>query len=94
MLGLGPDVELYQNAEWGFRQRGKALKGMRYFNEVLKKQSFVAGDAFSMADITVTGDLVFASIVKIPVPAKCDALLAWYARLRERPSVKNQPEFA
>ena len=25
--GLGPDVEIYQNAEWGFRQRDKALKG-------------------------------------------------------------------
>ena len=24
--GLGPDVEIYQNAEWGFRQRDKALE--------------------------------------------------------------------
>ncbi|HDR9507990.1 glutathione S-transferase [Burkholderia cepacia] len=92
--GLGPNVELYQNAEWGFRQRDKALRGMRYFNGVLKKQLFVAGDAFSMADITLIGGLVFASIVKLPVPAECEALPAWYTRMRERPSVKNQPAFA
>lgn len=92
--GLGPNVELYQNSEWGFRQRDKALRGMFYFNDVLKKQRFVAGDAFSMADITLIGGLVFASIVKLPVPAECEALLAWYTRMRERPSVKNQPAFA
>ncbi|WP_233889983.1 glutathione S-transferase [Paraburkholderia flagellata] len=91
--GLGPEVELYQNSEWGFRQRDKALRGMRYFNDVLRKQPFVAGDAFSMADITVIGGLVFASIVKLPVPAECESLLAWYARMRERPSVKSQPAF-
>jgi glutathione S-transferase len=92
--GLGPNVELYQNAEWGFRQRDKALRGMHYFNGVLKKQPFVAGDAFSMADITLIGGLVFASIVKLPVPVECEALLAWYSRMRERPSVRNQPTFA
>ncbi|RQT44402.1 glutathione S-transferase [Burkholderia cepacia] len=92
--GLGPNVELYQNAEWGLRQRDKALRGMHYFNDVLKKQPFVAGDAFSMADITVIGGLVFASIVKLTVPAECGALLDWYTRMRERPSVKNQPAFA
>ncbi|MEX3856517.1 MULTISPECIES: glutathione S-transferase [Paraburkholderia] len=92
--GLGPEVELYQNPEWGFRQRDKALRGMHYFNDVLRRQPFVAGDTFSMADITVIGGLVFASIVKLPVPAECEALLAWYARMRERPSVGSQPAFA
>lgn len=92
--GLGPNVELYQNSEWGGRQRDKALRGMRYFNGVLEKQTFVAGDAFSMADITLIGGLVFASIVKLPVPPECEALLAWYTRMRERQSVKNQPAFA
>lgn len=91
--GLGPDVELYQNPEWGFRQRDKALRGMRYFDAVLKTQRFVAGEAFSMADITVIGGLIFASIVKLPVPAECETLLTWYANMLERPSVKEQPFF-
>jgi glutathione S-transferase len=88
--GLGPDVEIYQNAEWGFRQRDKAMNGMRYFNAVLKRQPFVAGEVFSMADITVIGGLIFAGLVKLPVPEKCEALQAWYAKMQERPSVKNR----
>ncbi|MFZ6647766.1 glutathione S-transferase [Undibacterium sp. TJN25] len=88
--GLGPDVEIYQNAEWGFRQRDKALRGMHYFDSVLSNQPFVAGDTFSMADITVIGGLIFAGLVDLPVPAECEALKAWYARMQERPSVKNR----
>ncbi|NWE75550.1 glutathione S-transferase [Pseudomonas yamanorum] len=88
--GLGPDVELYQNAEWGFRQRDKALRGMHYFNEVLKQQPFVAGEAFSMADVTVIGGLIFAQLVELAVPAECEALQAWYVRMQARSSVKNR----
>ncbi|NDL61814.1 glutathione S-transferase [Enterobacteriales bacterium SAP-6] len=88
--GLGPAVESYQNAEWGFRQRDKALRGMHYFNAVLKNQPFVAGEVFSMADITVIGGLIFAQLVELPVPEECGALQAWYARMQERPSVKNR----
>ncbi|WP_233237872.1 glutathione S-transferase [Bordetella sp. LUAb4] len=92
--GLGPDVEVYQNPEWGFRQRDKALRGMRYFNGILETRSFVAGDAFSMADITLIAGLLFADLVKLPLPTDCEALRTWYATMRERPSVKCQPAFA
>lgn len=88
--GLGPDVEIYQNAEWGLRQRDKALRGMHYFDGILKKQPFVAGDVFSMADITVIGGLIFAGLVDLTVPAECAVLRAWYAEMQERPSVKNR----
>ncbi|HQT74873.1 MAG TPA: glutathione S-transferase [Acidiphilium sp.] len=88
--GLGPDVEIYQNAEWGLRQRDKAARGMRYFDGVLRTQPFIAGEVFSMADITVIAGLIFAGIVMLPVPAECEALHAWYASMQERPSVKNR----
>ena len=88
--GLGPAVEVYQNAEWGLRQRDKAVRGMRYFNTILERQPFVAGEAFSMADITVIGGLIFAGLLTVPVPAECEALTAWYGRMQERVSVKNR----
>jgi glutathione S-transferase len=88
--GLGPDVEIYQNAEWGLRQRDKAVKGMHYFDGILQKQDFVAGEVFSMADITVIAGLIFAGLVKLPMPASCETLQAWYVKMRERPSVKNR----
>lgn len=87
--GLGPEVELYQNPEWGNRMRDKAVRGMRYFDGVLKRQPFVAGDRFSMADIAVFAGMIFASLVKLPVPEDCKALNAWHARMQERPSVQQ-----
>ncbi|HEU5436479.1 MAG TPA: glutathione S-transferase [Telluria sp.] len=92
--GLGPLVELYQNPEWGFRQRDKALRGMAYFDRVLQGDAFIAGDKFSMADITVIGGLVFAAIVKLEIPAQYTALIAWYERMKQRESVAMQPAFA
>jgi glutathione S-transferase len=87
--GLGPQVELYQNPEWGGRMRDKAVRGMHYFDSVLKNQPFVAGDKFSMADIAVLGGMIFASLVKLPVPDECEALRAWHAKMQERPSVQE-----
>lgn len=87
--GLGPEVELYQNAEWGNRMRDKAVRGMRYFDEVLRRQPFVAGDSFSMADIAVLGGMIFSALVELPVPEECSALREWHARMQERPSVQQ-----
>ncbi|CAN5548212.1 glutathione S-transferase [soil metagenome] len=88
--GLGPDVETYQNAEWGLRQRDKALRAMHYFDAVLERQPFIAGETFSMADITVIGGLIFAGLVELPVPAACETLQSWYARMQQRPSIRNR----
>ena len=92
--GLGPDIEVYQNSEWGFRQLDRAMRGMHYFDEVLRTQPFVAGDEFSMADITVIGGLIAAAFLKQQVPEECKALKAWYQRMQQRPSVKNQLEMS
>lgn len=62
---------------------------MRYFDKLLQQQSYYAGDKFSMADIAVIGGMIFASLVKLPVPEECEALRAWYARMQERPSYKT-----
>ena len=85
--GLGPAVELYQNREWGMRQRDRALRAMAYFDTVLQQQPFIAGETFTMADITVIGAFIFAAIVKLPVPVEHKALHAWHARMQQRPSV-------
>ena len=93
--GLGPALEAYKSPDWAGReawgrQRGdKAIAGMRYFDKVLRDQPYVAGEAFSMADITVLESLMFAGFAQLAVPEDCTALIAWNTRLRERPSVKT-----
>jgi len=62
---------------------------MRYFDNLLQHQPFVAGDRFSMADIAVLGGMIFASLVKLPVPEECEALREWHTRMQQRQSVQQ-----
>src|SRR6478752_7951491 len=93
--GLGPALQAYKSPEWegrrewGERSRDKAVAGMRYFDKVLAAQPYVAGESFSMADITVWAGLLFAGFANIPAPEDCTALLNWRQRVDERSSVKN-----
>jgi glutathione S-transferase len=92
--GLGDALLPYKSPEWegrahwGQMHREKAEAGMRYFDEVLKTQPYVAGETFSMADTTVIGGLLFAAYAQIPVPESLVALRAWKDRVDARPSVK------
>lgn len=94
--GLGADLQVFKSPEWtgrqdwGNRQRDKALAGMTYFDGVLQDQSFVAGDVFSMADITVFAGLMFADAAGIAIPEDHSALKSWRAKVSELPSVKNR----
>ena len=45
-------------------------------------------DGDPLADITVLQGLVFAGFAQLAVPEDCTALIAWNARLQDRPSVK------
>ncbi|MCL6683216.1 glutathione S-transferase [Sphingomonas alba] len=87
--GLGPQIETYQNREWGEKNREVALEGMRYFDGLLRNQDYLAGDRFSMADITAFAGLLFADISKIDVPADLTGLRAWRTKVAERPSVMH-----
>jgi glutathione S-transferase len=92
--GLGAALQAHKSPDWagredwGRRRRAKAEAGMRYFDGVLRDQPYVAGDQFSMADITVLEGLVFAGFAQISVPEDHTALTAWRARVEQRPSVK------
>lgn len=88
--GFGPEIELNQNKPWGEAHLAKTLEGMRYFNNVLEQQAFIAGDGFSMADITVFTGLNFSETYpKVMIPAECTALLAWRTRIGARPSCQG-----
>lgn len=83
--GLG-ELETYQNKDWGLKQKEKALNGMRYFNQVLENNTFVTGDDFTAADITLFAGLAFADFAQIAIPSECTSLVEWRARVASRPS--------
>ena len=84
--GLGPHIETYQNREWGEKNRERALAGMRYLDEVLAQQPYLAGERFTMPDITAFAGLAFAEFAKIEVPSDLMRLTAWRASVAKRPS--------
>ncbi len=85
--GLGPSIELYQNKDWGLKQRERALLGMSYFDTVLARDDHVAGANYSMADITLFVGLGYADFAKIGVPSEYRHLHAWRARIARRRAI-------
>lgn len=85
--GLGPDIEKQQCEPWGKLQRDRAVDGMRYLDKVLADQPYIAGDDFSVADITAFAGLAFADFAKIEVPEDCANLKAWHRKVAQRPSI-------
>lgn len=85
--GLGPEIETYQCPDWGHLQKQVAQDTMRYLDGVLQTQPFVAGDRFTIADITTIAGLGFADFAKVDIPKELTALAAWRTRVTERPSV-------
>lgn len=87
--GLGPDLETDQNNVWGEKQKVRALSGMAYFDSVLSKTDYVAGDKFTMADITLFAGLAFADFAKIDIPAELTHLAKWRNSVAQRASIVN-----
>ena len=82
--GLGPDLETNQLPEMGERGYTKAQSTMRYLDTVLGEQPFLAGDQYTMADITAFAGLAFADFAKVEIPAELANLREWRMRVADR----------
>lgn len=87
--GLGPDIELYKNKDFGERRRETALRTMAYIDGLLEGQDYVAGNELTVADITAHAGFAFADFAGIETPAELTNVAAWKARINARPSVAS-----
>ena len=72
-------------------ERGKAsiLRFYNRLNEDLGGSRYVAGDAFTIADITALCAVDFASMAaRVSVPESCENLARWHAEVSARPSAR------
>ena len=72
-------------------ERGKASVGRFYaaLDEELGNSQFVAGDEFSIADITALCVVDFAAgAARVPIPDGCENLKRWHAEVSARPSAQ------
>lgn len=58
------------------------------FNEQLMERPFVAGEAFSVADITTLCTVDFATFCGLGIPDNCAELRRWHGQVSVRPSAK------
>lgn len=70
--------------------RGQILAGiwMKRLNESLGTHAFVAGDRFSVADITAFCAVKFARWVKMSIPDSHTHTQRWFDTVNQRPSMK------
>lgn len=82
------ELEKPQVAEWGEANRPRALTMLSMLNNQLSVDPFIAGNEFSMADITAMVGIDFMKPAKIDRPENLPNLDRWYDEVSSRPSAK------
>ncbi len=77
-----------QIPELANRGRARVQIFFDMLNERLLHHEFVAGDTFSIADITALVAVEFARVVKAAVPDEHTSLKRWHAAISARPSAQ------
>ena len=82
---VGPDdyAQIPELAERGRQRAGRFLERL---DTILADRDYVAGAAFSIADITAYCTVDFAKWAKVEVPDDAANLHRWFATVGERPS--------
>jgi glutathione S-transferase len=83
----GPD-DYEQIPALAERGRRRVLRFFEAMNQHLQDREFIAGERYSIADITAQLAVEFARWAKLPVPDSCPHLARWFAAVSARPSAK------
>ncbi len=79
-------LEKPQVAEWGEANRDKALDAVRWLDRELATRAFIAGDDFTIADITALCAVDFARFARIDIPEEVTQFKRWYTDVSSRAS--------
>jgi glutathione S-transferase len=80
------EMEVPQVPAWAEANKPRILEFITFLDGELKNRSFVAGDAFTVADITGLISIDFMKPAKLPVPDELVNLKRWHAAVSARPS--------
>ena len=81
-------LEVPQVADWGEANKVKALEVLAVLDDQLAANAYVAGVAFSVADITALVAVDFMKPARLQRPDTMKHLARWYAEVSTRPSAK------
>jgi glutathione S-transferase len=81
--------KIKQAPDWAEILREVVAGRFDFFNGELANRPFIAGDRFTVADITAFCGLDFGKVAKIRIDAATHPHLAgWYERVKSRPSIQ------
>lgn len=84
-------LEQPQFADFGQSQAVKVLEVAQWYDRLLERQPWMAGERFTVADITAFCAIEFARLMKFKPGAQgMPALQAWRDRVAARPSARAQ----
>jgi glutathione S-transferase len=81
-------LEVPQVKAWGEANKPKAQTALAGMNEVLGQRRYIAGEGFSVADITALCAVDFMRLARIERPAGLAHLERWHGEVSGRPSAK------
>ena len=82
--GIGD--ERYRNKDWGLHQQKNLVQHLKIMDEQLEKNEFLAGDKYSIADITLLCALDFALHLELLKLNDYPQLSRWHKEVSQRPS--------
>ncbi|MGD9803899.1 MAG: glutathione S-transferase family protein [Hyphomicrobiaceae bacterium] len=81
-------LEVPQVKEWGEANKQKALEVLAMLDQQLSGNAFVAGDAYTVADITAMVAVDFMRPARIKLPDEMTNIKRWHTEVSARPSAK------
>ena len=81
-------LEVPQVKEWGEANKEKAVDVLRMLDVQLAANKFVAGDAYTVADITALVAIDFMRPARIQLPPELKNVARWHGEVSSRPSAK------
>jgi glutathione S-transferase len=81
-------LEVPQVAAWGEANKPRALEVLGLLDKELAERPFIAGDGFSIADITALVAIDFMKPARIQRPPDLTNVARWHAEVSARPSAK------
>lgn len=85
-------VDYEQIPELAERGRSRVRHFMSSLDHQLGLREYVAGDRFTVADITTLVTIDFARAIRERIPPEAKNLLRWHSSVSARPSVSNEAD--
>ena len=80
------ELEVPQVPAWAEANKPRIAEFLRIFDREIEGRPFVAGDRYSVADITGLAAVDFMARARVAVPEGCANVQRWHAQVSARPS--------